>query len=691
MIPREDALQILLTTVKDEVRHLDYPRVTQLADTYYMYITGKGIDAVLQQFNPREDEIMFKQRIALTIPITPACLSSVKKPFNKVPRTPPVTKKITSKNEKEKNSPAVKEIENAIANFYGGDNNVGGLDYFLQNRFVDMGWNDPNAWVVVEFDAFDSTKEKAKPRPFEVSSKQAINFNIVNNIVQWLIVETDTTYKEKDGQNDEVIKPGKKYTMYSEMFSLVLEETSDSDELRVVEGTPGREIVSIEKQGSFYSDYYEHKSPKTPAFRVGYVRDIETEGRTFVAPFHDALCFLQKSIKQGSEYDFSTNLHVFPQKIIRVTGKCPGERSMPCNKGRLSDGSTCGNCKGTGRPVHTSGQDVIEVQLPEVKEDYVALSDFVYYVQLPIDLLRLQKEWLDSLKVDVHQTIFNSDVLLRKSTGFTGGSNIDVTATEKDQDLESVYDALAPFGEKVSSVWQTIVELIAVFTDNFDKVTIIHRLPTKYKLKSRIDLYNERAALMNSGAPAFAIDSVDEELAQDIYTDNADGMLRYTVKKDHYPFVGKTQNEILGLLTSTEVLKSTKVLYNYFDEIFTELEREQNGNVKEKDLYLLPFDKRKELIDAKVQEIIDKLKAENTTVIDFKALGIIPPKLDANGNPMVDENGNAIDANGNPIIDPNADPNATDPNAKPDPGKTDPNANPGKKPNPFAKKPEPVA
>lgn len=597
MITSEDALIILQNTIKNDLRHKDYARVTDLFNTYKMYSTGKGIENVLKQFNPREDKVMFDQRVALTVPVTPATLSSLRKPFNKVPRTPPITNKITALKDQYKS--AVAEIEDRINKFYGSDNNIGGLDYYMQNRYVDLQWLDPNAWIMVEFDEFNPMTEKATPRPYEVSAKEAINFSIINNIAQWLIVEAAITYKEGDQD-----KPGKKYTMYAPVFAITLTQ--------VAEGTISeKEIVEIEKKGFFEYDYFEHKSPIVQGFRVGYIYDNETGGRTFVSPYHEALCFLKKSIKQGSEFDFSTILHLFPQKVIRITKSCPGEKNMSCDRGRLSNGNVCGTCNGTGKPIHTSGQDVIEVALPETKEDYVSLSDFVHYVQLPIELLRLQKEWVDSLKIDVHQTVFNSSVLLRKGTGFTGGDAIAVTATEKDQDMEGVYDALAPFGEKVASVRTSIVELIAIFTDNKDKVSIIYRLPTKFKLKSRIDLYNERAALNSSGAPSFAIDSIDDELAQDIYMDDADGMLRYSVMKDHHPFNGKSTSEILILLNSPNVLQATKILYSYFDEIFTDIEKEDQN------FYLLNFRDRKLKLDEKVSIIAEALNKENKPAFNF--------------------------------------------------------------------------
>ena len=607
----EEAFDILLDTVANKKTHPYYQHVTDLADDYRMYVTGNDVDKVLVQFNPREDNELFDQRKRLTIPITPAVISSIKKPFNKVPRTPPVTRKIVPKSDAGKD--AVMEIEDRIKSFYGAENNVGGLDYYLQNRFVDLSFIDPNAWVIVGFDAFDSKIEKANPRPYEITSKEAINFRIVNNIVQWLIIQVDIKYEEKDGDNT-IIKDGIKFILYADNVAVEFTQTAEQDDARILE-IPGEQIKVIENIGTFIVNYYPTLTQKVPAFRIGYIKDIETSGETYVAPFHDALCYLKKTIKQGSEYDLSTCLHVFPQKIVRLIKGCPGEDGQKCLAGYLTDGSLCGVCKGSGVPIHTSGQDVVEVELPDTKDDLIPLTDYIYYVPLPIELLNLQKQWIDELQIQVHQTIFNSTALIKTSSGATGTSDapMAITATEQNDNMDSVYDTLSPFAEKVSSVWQTVVELIAIITDNKEKVTIIHRFPSKFKLKSRQDLYNERSVLENSGAPYFAIASVDDELAEDIYADDPDGLIRYRVKRDHFPFIGKTDDQIQMLLGSTTVLKKTKVLYNYYDEIFIQIEKEKGT-----DFYLGKYAETQALIDAKVTDIIKLLDGENNTAFNFK-------------------------------------------------------------------------
>ena len=47
----EEHIQQLADIVVEETRHQDYRRVTELADMYYSFITGEGLDDMMRQFS----------------------------------------------------------------------------------------------------------------------------------------------------------------------------------------------------------------------------------------------------------------------------------------------------------------------------------------------------------------------------------------------------------------------------------------------------------------------------------------------------------------------------------------------------------------------------------------------------------------------------------------------------------------
>lgn len=611
---------ILAENIEKNLLHQDYDHVVNLAIHYRRLITGKDIKPLLKRFNPRESEALFEQRVNLTILTSPAVSHSVMKPFYKVPRATPISAKIKAKNTAADPEAIEKVMEEKFKDFYGNEQNIPGVDYFLQTRFMELTFIDPNAWVVIEWDPFDSNKEKATPRPLEVSSSMAKNYLVRNNRLEWLRIEQPVTMKSREGKTE----AGVKHTLYAaETHVEFIQTLLKSSEVAL---TNDQEYVEI--NGKFYIvTYYDNALPKAPAFRIGYDRDIETNGRTFVNPFHPALCHFDKSVKQISEYDLSTTLHTFPQKIVRLVKTCPGVPSDPnglCMGGKLPDGQTCPSCEGTGKAIHTSGQDIVEVELPEnIREDgFIPLSEMVYYVPLPVELLKMQREWMKELAFDVHQTVFNTTALVKKDSVVSG----EKTAFEVDNDMQSVYDAISSFSDKYSAVWMTIVEFIAIVTDNADKVNYIHRLPSDLKLKTKNRLYAEYDIATKSAMPSFIVDSITDELAESVFMDDAEKLLEYRIKKQYFPFRGKTKDEVMFLLNADNVLAETKILYNYFEDIFSELIEEYKK--KGTDFFLQTGETRKKVIDEKVDAIKVKLDAAKP-----KAGAFGDPRFNPEGDP----------------------------------------------------------
>ena len=73
------AYGILLKVIVDGKRHQDYERVTTLADKYYRYVTGIGLEKEMRQFHQRENDDAFEQRKKITKHIIPAVVGDVER------------------------------------------------------------------------------------------------------------------------------------------------------------------------------------------------------------------------------------------------------------------------------------------------------------------------------------------------------------------------------------------------------------------------------------------------------------------------------------------------------------------------------------------------------------------------------------------------------------------------------------
>jgi hypothetical protein len=637
--------------------HIDYTRVTELAETYRIYITGLDIDKKLVQYVPREDKELFEQRVRLTKSITPAVASSVRQPFNKVARNDRIRKTKTIKNETRQ-----QVLDGMIAGFFGAKRKKNkGLDYWLKTRFIELQFIDPNSWVVVEWDPPASDSAPVKPRPFEVSAKEAVNFFVVNDEVRWLFVKQDITYlsfgtqptggtglptdnKGVPGVVTPATAPGDKpnkkngfrYTLYDEDSTIVYEQV-DQDYLKQTGYAlaPNEKFDTIDK-ATFIIRTYSPNVGYPPVFRVGYKRDDATKGRTYLNPWHDGLCYFDKSLKTVSELDLTMCQHVFPQKLQYIQ-KCTGpSKPKRCNQGLLPDGSECPTCKGSGfKKVQTTAQDAIYLPMPETKDDMLDLDKLLIYKTPPIELIKFQNEYTQQLEKQVHQAVYNSQVFVKKA-GQPGASGQPIqTATETDLNMQSVYDTLEPFTEKYSEMWADLVITFAILAGAKEEdLDVGHEFPADYKLKTSDILLNERQTATASGAPSFLLETIDDDLAGIVYAGDPLGHQKYRVKRRFFPFSGNTPDEVAALLSSQFVPDEPKVLYSNFDQIFRELEQENPEFWTTTDLK-----GQRDKVAAKVAEYMERLKAQRPagmTVDSFRE-----------GNPNNNQGG-GDGGNGNP-------------------------------------------
>lgn len=608
-----EAQTLVTRLIETGETHPDYERVIELADTYNIYITGLNIGKKLIQYVPREDEAMFAQRIRLTKSITPAVAASIRTPFNKVIRNDRIRKDIKIENEVRKQS-----VETMMKTYYGSKRKKNrGLDNWLKTRFIELQFSDPNAWVVAEWSAAQTEGQPVQPRPFEVSAEWARNFLVVNDETKWLFVRQPITFMSKTPQATAstgtpgtasaapgVVQPaqaniksqGYRYTLYDEDVTLVFEQ-ADPEFLKTVTLLKGEFTVEI-KNVTYIVRAYTPMVGYPPVMRIGYKRDEATKGRTFVNPWHDALCFFDKTVKAVSELDISITQHTFPQKIQYVH-KCTGaSKEKRCNGGRTPGGEQCTVCQGTGYKVHTTGMDVLLLPMPESPQDMLDPDKLITYKYPPIDLVKFQDEYTEKLELKAHRAVFNSQALTK--TSFQ-------TATENDNNFQSIYDALEPFTEKMSELWREHVILFAIIAGetDADKIDATHEFPADFKLKTSDVLLGERKIAGESGAPAFLIETIDDDLATIIYAGDPLGLQKYRVKRRYYPFMGKSPEEVAEAVASEFVAKAPKVLYFNFDNIFKELERDSP------EFWLMTdFKAQRALVDKKVQQFIAILDAE---------------------------------------------------------------------------------
>lgn len=579
----------LIETITNKTYHANYERTVYLADLYSKIISGKDINALLKQFVRREDAVMFEQRVNLTQQITPSISNGVIKTFNKVYRTTPATETIDFDPANEK---AVSEIRERLNKIFGNKD----LYKYLQDRFTYLSFVDPNAFIYTTFPEFDNLIAKPEPYNLEISSQSAINYEYFNNQLLWLITRVDWTYYENKKP-----KQGSIYTIYGQQYAYVM--TQVGADYVALDGEEKVEVKVGKKTEYYLIVQFEHKSDIIPVIQVGYERDLETKGETFVSPIHPAVPYFMKLIKTVSEFDLTNCLHAFP-KLFQYVESCTFDLSSgKCHSSGKSQ-EHCSVCNKTGVKLHTSAQDALILKMPKHPEDMMDLSKMIHVETPSIDLLEFQNKLINEYTEKVHKAIFNSDTFTK--------SEIAKTATGENIDMQNVYDTLKPFAERVSDVWMQVASVVSYYLD-YKNPIVAHSYPNDFKLKSSVELLNELKTATESSAAGYIVASIESDIMREKYIDEPLEFQKYEAKQKYFPFKGKTKEEIQQIITSGVVRESDIILYNYFEYIFSEIEDEK---IKEGIWF---YDLTPELQRQAIQEKIIEIKNEidQSKAIDF--------------------------------------------------------------------------
>lgn len=577
-------------------RHRWYKRTVEKADLWTTLSTGEGMDKLLKQYARRESEEAFKQRVKITQHITPAVVSRCTAAFYKVPRANYT--RILAYNPG--NDTRRQEVESLLKQFNGEQS----LEGYLSSRLIEMNETDPNAFVVVEFGAFDPARELAQPYPFEVASDAALDYLYQNNVLQYLIAQTKVAADPVDPEAE----MSNRYTVYMMDQTVVIQQLPSKQPPPVAisemeYSQPGPDGVYFLKVNNvFYAvtEAIPHNAGKVPAIRAGYKRDGYTAAKTPQQPmmesiFADAVGHLMKSVKVNSEHDLTMALSAYPMPI-RYAEKCT---ARSCIGGYTENGAECSVCHGSGQKQRpTSAQEELTLDMPRDPRDMVNLDGVMVYKAPPVELLAHVDGYIDKLAAQCVQIVFNTDIFSRQE--------IASTATGKNIDLQNVYDTLYPFAQQFANVWSGIVWLTAKFADRDADLVHAIKFSKDFKLKGQGELIADLTAARQANASPDITSRIENEIIGLMLAENPQEHRIHSVKQRFNPFAGMTEAQILTFVNSDLIPYEKKILYANFGDIFDRL------SLANPEFYEFAASKQRELIDAEVTAIIEKIEARQT-------------------------------------------------------------------------------
>jgi hypothetical protein len=155
--------------------------------------------------------------------------------------------------------------------------------------------------------------------------------------------------------------------------------------------------------------------------------------------------------------------------------------------------------------VHTSSQDVIEVQLPNADGEPVAVApkDLVFYVNVPFDIVKQQKTDVSEYTPKIIESIFGVDISHQQSGN--------ATATQITNYYDTAQDSLYEFTKAPQRIFLFTIDLIAK-TLQIDDVKSELLYTNEYDLESENYLVNLLKLAKDAGANSEAIENINKRL-----------------------------------------------------------------------------------------------------------------------------------------------------------------------------------
>ena len=587
-------ISILLRVAHKKERHKYYKHNVKYAELLIQLNskeTSGEYGKLLHKYIEEDDEY-HEARKKITIPFIYSIINRIMAPTSKVERSGDMKTTLSHEND---NSEI--KIKSKGESFHAGKDVLG---YAFEMTYL-LNRLDPNAWIRIGWDRFDNKIETATAAPSVIWSSRALNWEIKNGNPEWLVTTT--------GEMNVAIPDKKLKTVAADIESLIKDSVSSKEEIFTYFGRNANITAKIvERQnentieiatGVYYEiQITEHKRDFILFKRAGYIRDTETYNETFVSYYDAAIGDLKELVQTGSEFNISKKRLAFP-KSYEAFPECP---VTECDKGIITGTeNSCKVCSGTGFIMSkNTGLSVTQYALAEDPSLQIDPSKLAYTQPIPIDGIKFQYELIQNGIKAAIESVYNPDALIQ--TTFAK------TATESELNSQNPKDVLYQYAKAVSDMYVFLYKSIAAAMQLDKGFTVEMIAKSDFNFRTLGQSIAELTQLSTVGAMSLVEQTVSDIIDLE-FQGSRQKLERAKVLNKFQPFIGKTPDQVNLLINSQNVLRSTKVLYIYFHQIFLELETEN------KDFYQIGYANQVKLVNEKVSDIIRELGNETIPIV----------------------------------------------------------------------------
>lgn len=604
MDEKELGLRTLISNVLNGTTHKHYKRVVNLAKNYRFYSTAEeNLIEYLKDIREHEAVDDLKYRSKITSPSNPAL-------FGQLVRKPNSLQQVNGKKVKievEGNESSTQELKEISTKYFGRK----GVESFTYEEILSKSYIDPNAWLLVDFKDFDENNERAQPYPVLLESHEVTNFEFINGVPKWLIVDKPSVIVYKKGNKTLTAEGSDKY-IYLENISIKLTEVKVNSNITITKNkefsTEFIENETVLKIGTkkYQVSIFEHNTGVLQANRIGYKKDILTNNETLVSFIHPALNNLKEVLALSSYRDVMNNKQAFA-RVFAFADECKGEPSpegyVNCKSGTVYEeskdgyvGRDCKTCKGTGINIPTSEMQGAIYPLPKNKESGLwDLAKLIHIERAPIENLEYFISSIKEVKERALESIYGNKI------------NQDSSGTESYQsrllDAHEQNKALKPLAESISQLIMFQYDIISRITDLNSGLVNIYQFPDNLGFVSNIDLIEVVKSAREANVPtSLILPILDQQAVQEFSTDKEE-YAKYKIERDHKPFFGENPLEVNLKFDRGQVCKEIEYLYANFDHILKQIRKRFTFS----EFYSISFEGRDSAIMTELNEVIEKI------------------------------------------------------------------------------------
>lgn len=549
--------------IAGNVHHADYDLTVEISDKYDKIVTGKGIEELLQQFHRREDSEQFMQRVALSNITVPANVHRVMQPVARLKNLKPQTNDITPVED----TPASRYYLDNVENYNSGQS----LHKYVTDNIIEFSNIDPNAYLI---NSFIQDGDNTRMITTLARSKDVMNYKKdLSGNLEWLLCKYEKETQEIVKDKYTTIR-SIEYIFYHSDFDIVFTQTRN-------------ETGATKIGGSYYIiTAYQHEGTGISAYKIG-VKVSHTNKNVCVPFIAEGEEIIMKLIQQISECDLTRRLHAFP-RMYEYLPECPGVSGNVCMRGYDNTGAICKACNGTGHSTHKSTQDKVVLTMPTNPEKMFDLSMLQAYANMPVDTFKFMFELVEKYSDELLKTIYNKNIFEVNS--------VQQTATAAMIDMQSVFDALIYFTDRIKAVYKNSLKDYAKYI-NID-VDVQIEYPYNLNLIGYEGLISILQEARNAGASNDSLAKINEMIEQSLYGNSMDELTKIKTKRYFSTLSNKNADEVQMYLNSNLVSDFDKALYYNIDRIFMKIDMEQPN------FYTSTTDKQWQIITNYVDTII---------------------------------------------------------------------------------------